>query len=105
MYIYFYYIHREDSVALPLSSTNQRNSYTLTSPNLPLPSPSDVAAPPPASLCIDVPAQEIVLIKRLDPKPEVFVRMCGVEVKVPVSQDVLYDVIALGLKRNVPHYK
>ena len=104
--MYLYCIHREDSVALPLSSTNQRNSYPLiSSATLPLPSPSDATAPPPASLYIDVPAQEIVLVKRLDPKPEVFVRMCGVEVKVPVSQDVLYDVIALGLKRNVPHYK
>ena len=102
--MYLYHIHREDSVALPLSSTNQRNSYPLTSPNLPLPSSSDATSPP-ASLYIDVPAQEIVLVKRLDPKPEVYIRMCGVEVKVPVSQDVLYDVIALGLKRNLPHYK
>jgi hypothetical protein len=55
-------------------------------------------------LHVDIPALELVVVKRANPS-DLLVRACGMEVRVPIEQGILYDLAALGLKRNAPHYK
>jgi len=55
-------------------------------------------------LHVDIPAMEFFVAKKSNP-PEIFVRAMGVEMKIPIGHETLYDLAALGLKRNMPHYK
>lgn len=58
-----------------------------------------------ARLHVDLPSIDLVLVKRSKPSPELLLKACGIEIRVPVAQDAIFDLAALGLKRNIPHYK
>ena len=53
---------------------------------------------------LDLPGLELVLIKRLKPVQDLFIRLLGVEMKIPLNEHILFELVALMLQRNHPHF-
>ena len=53
---------------------------------------------------MDLPGLELVLIKRLKPVQDLFVKLFGIEMKIPLSENILFELLALMLQRNHPHF-
>lgn len=54
---------------------------------------------------LDVPGLELVMIKKMKPVQDLFVRLFAVEMKIPLAEKTLFELLALMLQSNSPHYR